>query len=357
MLPAVPSELPIQILAGPDALAELRDGGLDRERVRAFVGASGGPKWLVLHGLDRVLFPWLVAERNAPLHAIGSSIGSWRAACLTTDDPAAAIARMGEAYIQQRYEGRPAPSVVSAEGVRILTAALGERGHLGIGEHPRVRLHVVTARFRHLGAMEGRAQTLGLGVAALLNAVDRRALGGALQRVVFDAGGDPGPFSPFGALPTRHVALTDENALPALHASAAIPAVMSGVVDPPGAPRGTYRDGGVADYHFGPEIDVDEGLTLYPHFYAHMVPGWFDKALPWRRTRGLRRVVLIAPSDAHVASLPGGRIPDRKDFERMGDSERIDAWHRAVALGERMGAAFMELLESGRLGDVAKPLE
>ena len=45
--------------------------------VRAFVGASGGPKWLVLHGLDRVLMPWLLAEAR-PIHAIGSSIGSWR---------------------------------------------------------------------------------------------------------------------------------------------------------------------------------------------------------------------------------------------------------------------------------------
>ena len=47
----------LSILAGPKALAELREHGLSPARVRVFVGASGGPKWLVLYGLDRVLFP------------------------------------------------------------------------------------------------------------------------------------------------------------------------------------------------------------------------------------------------------------------------------------------------------------
>src|SRR5436190_1049199 len=179
----------LQIHAGPDALAELRDGGLRASRVRVLVGASGGPKWFVLHGLDRVLFPWL-------------------------------------------------------------------------------------------GALEGRAQLLGVGLAALVNALDRRALAATLERVVFDAGGDPGPFAPWRMLPTRHVALTAGNVRQALAASGAIPGVMSGVRDIPDAPLGTYRDGGVADYHFGAEIDPQDGLALYPHFYAELVPGWFDKALP-----------------------------------------------------------------------------
>jgi hypothetical protein len=152
------------------------------------------------------------------------------------------------------------------------------------------------------------------------------------------------------------VPLTASNALAALRASAAIPAVMAGVRDPHGAPKGTYRDGGVADYHFGSEIDRDHGLTLYSHFYPHLTPGWFDKALPWRRTRGLQRVVLLAPSPAHVARLPGGRIPDRNDFVRMSDTDRIAAWRRVIELGRQMGDELAELLDDKRAGQIATPL-
>lgn len=347
----------LSILAGPVALAELRDSGLRADRVRIFVGASGGPKWLALHGLDRVLFPWLLQGAREPVHVIGSSIGSWRAACIATPDPIEASDRLCEAYIEQRYSKKPTPADVSSTGESILRAMLGPRGVTPLLDHSKLRLHIVTARMRHLAASEGRAQQLGLGVAILLNAIDRRALAGVLERVVFDVGGDPGPFAPWRSLPTTHVTLTEHNAYAALTASAAIPSVMSGVRDPHGAPRGTYRDGGVADYHFGSEIDATDGLTLYPHFFSHLVPGWFDKAFSWRRTRGLARTVLIAPSAEHVATLPGGRIPDRDDFVRMDDATRIAAWRKVIALGHRMGEELAELIASGRIGAAARALE
>jgi hypothetical protein len=346
----------LSILAGPEAMTELRERGLRPERVRAFVGASGGPKWLALHGLDRVLFPWLLRGAQAPVHVLGSSIGSFRAATLASPDPERALARLCDEYIEQRYSARPSAREVSETGEKIMRAVLGAQGVAPLVDHPVLRLHIVTARMRHLGGLEGPIQQLGLLAAALLNALDRRALALALERVVFDAGGDPGPFAPWQSLPTRHVALTHENAWAAIHASAAIPAVMAGVRDPAGAPAGTYRDGGVADYHFGQEIDGREGITLYPHFYSYLVPGWFDKALPWRRTRGLRRTLLIAPSPSHVAALPSGKIPDRNDFVRMGDAERIRAWRQVIALGERLGDELMALIETGRIAQVAQPL-
>jgi len=346
----------LSILAGQDALAELRDGGLRPERIRNFVGASGGPKWLVLHGLDRMLFPWLLKRTQAPLHVVGSSIGSWRAAALATRNPAQALEHLCDEYIEQRYSKKPTPREISAGGERILSTTLGADGVAPLVNHPRLRLHIVTARMRHIGAREGALQQLGLGAAILFNALDRRALGLSLERVVFDAGGDPGPFAPWQGLPTTHVPLTVHNALAALYASAAIPAVMEGVRDPHGAPPGTYRDGGVADYHFGQEIDAPDGLTLYPHFYPHLVPGWFDKMLPWRKTRGLKRTILIAPSAEHVASLPGGKIPDREDFVTMTDSERITAWRKVIALGEVMGHELHSLLEGGRIAQVVQPL-
>jgi hypothetical protein len=346
----------LSILAGPDALAELRDGGLSPERVRVFVGASGGPKWLVLHGLDRVLFPWLVSGARAPVHAIGSSIGAWRVATLASEDPAAALERLCHEYIEQRYSARPSPREVTQGGEKILGAVLGSSGVAPLLRHRHLRLHIVTVRMRHLAALEGAGQKLGLAFAGLCNLVDRRALALSLERVVFDAEGDTAPFAPFASLPTRHVPLTEHNALSALYASAAIPAVMAGVRDPHGAPPGMYRDGGVADYHFGQEIDARDGLTLYPHFYPYLVPGWFDKALPWRRTRGLSRTLLIAPSREHVAALPGGKIPDRDDFVRMDDSTRIARWRQVIELGHRMGEEFMELVEGRRIGEAARAL-
>jgi hypothetical protein len=347
----------LSILAGADALAELRDGGLRPERIRGFVGASGGPKWLVLHGLDRVLFPWLLERTQAPLHVVGSSIGSWRAATLATRNPLQALEHLCHEYIEQRYSKKPAPREISAGGEKILSTVLGADGVAPLVDHKLLKLHIVTARMKHIGAREGALQQLGLGAAIVLNAIDRRALGLSLERVVFDAGGDPGPFAPWQALPTKHVPLTQHNALAALYASAAIPAVMEGVRDPHGAPAGTYRDGGVADYHFGHEIDAVDGLTLYPHFYPHLVPGWFDKVLPWRKTRGLRRTIVIAPSKEHVASLPGGKIPDRDDFVHMNDRERIAAWRKVISLGDRMADELNELLQANRLGAAAQALE
>lgn len=346
----------LAVLAGPDALAELRDGGLSAARVRVLVGASGGPKWIVLRGLDEVLFPWLLAGARAPVHAVASSIGSWRFACLCAKDPLAALGRFEKAYVdEQRYTRKPNVADVSAESARILKALLGDEGVDPLVEHAIVRLHVVTARFRHLGALEGGAQLAGLALAAALNAVARRALSVSVERVVFDAAGDPGPFVPWRHLSTRHVALTRDNAFAALSASAAIPAVMTGVRDPAGAPPGVYRDGGVADYHFGEEVDPGEGLALYPHFFSHLVPGYFDKLLSSRRTRNLRRTVILAPSDAFVASLPHGKIPDRKDFGAFRDDERRAAWQEVVRRSRELGEDFGELVESGRIGRVARP--
>ncbi|HVU00342.1 MAG TPA: hypothetical protein VHE30_01270 [Polyangiaceae bacterium] len=348
---------PLSILAGPDALAEIRDGGLSPEQVRVLVGASGGPKWIVLAGLDRVVFPWLLGSRGEPIHAIGSSIGTWRLAGLCSRDPLGALERLRIAYVEeQRYARGATAADVSAEAERILDAYLREEDVRSIVEHRRVRLHVVTARFRHLGALEGRAQLPALGLAALLNAVSRRALGVSVERVVFDAGGDPGPFGSFRELPTRRAPLTVENTRAALRASAAIPGVMQGLSDPTGAPRGVYRDGGVADYHFGVEIDPPEGIALYPHFYEHLVPGYFDKLLRHRRTRGLRRTVLVAPSSGFVASLPGSKIPDRTDFSRLPDRERIPAWRTVIERTRELGDAFHDLVESGKIRSVVAPL-
>jgi len=42
----------LTVKAGTRAIEFLRDGGLDAERIHVFAGASEGPKWLVLSGMD-----------------------------------------------------------------------------------------------------------------------------------------------------------------------------------------------------------------------------------------------------------------------------------------------------------------
>jgi hypothetical protein len=42
----------LTVKAGTRAIEFLRDEGLDAERIHVLAGASGGPKWLVLSGMD-----------------------------------------------------------------------------------------------------------------------------------------------------------------------------------------------------------------------------------------------------------------------------------------------------------------
>jgi hypothetical protein len=348
----------LTLLAGPDALRLIRERGLRADDVDILPGASGGPKWLVLAGVDRVLFGAFLQARTRPLHLIGSSIGSWRLACLAQRDPVAALRRFEEAYIDQRYPPRPPPELVSTTSARILEALLGEGGDEELLTHPWARLHVVTARCRGPAASEDpRLQTLGLALCALGNVVSRRTLGLHLERVLFHTAGDASPFTGLTDLPSRHLALTRENLRAALLASGAIPLVLSGVRIP-GAPAGVYRDGGVVDYHLDVDFGAGEGLVLYPHFYPYVVPGWFDKSLRWRRAgpANFRRALLVAPSPELVARLPGGKIPDRDDFARRSDAERVRAWRQVVAESERMGDELHALISTGRIAEHVRPL-
>ncbi len=99
---------------------------------------------------------------------------------------------------------------------------------------------------------------------------------------------------------------------------------------------------------------------LYPHFGERIVPGWFDKRLRWRRgdPERLRRVVLLAPSAEHLARLPHGRLPDRRDFERFAgdDAGREACWRRAMDASRRLGDELLERVERGRWDEVVQPV-
>jgi hypothetical protein len=347
--------LALRFRAGAAAYREIRAHGFDPSTVQTLVGASGGAKWLVLSQLDRVLIRRLVADRRTPLHLIGSSIGAWRFACYARRDPLAAIARLENAYLEQRYGARPSSAEVSAQSRAILAAMLGESGVAEILSHPSLHLHVVATRCRGPTASTRRRVLMaGLGIAAGANALDRRLLGVFFVRTLFHDARLRPPFEDAHGLTTKHVVLTADNLEDCILASGAIPLVLDGVRDIAGAPSGVYRDGGIVDYHFDAVL-ADEGrIALYPHFYGHVAPGWFDKHWPSRRARpgSLERVLLIHPSEEFVATLPWRRLPDRRDFGRLADEERLRGWRNVIEksrrLADELDAAWDEAL-AGRL--------
>ena len=350
----------LTLRAGPEALAIVRERGLRAEDVDVLPGASGGAKWLSIGGLDRFLFgEFLAGPRERPMHLIGSSIGSWRMACLAQRDPVKALARGHHAYIyDQRYPSKPTAAEVTRVLAGALDALLGPDGADEILAHPWARVHIITARGRWLAGSHRRfALMAGLALAAAGNFLSRRTLALQLERVIFHSCGDETPFAHLADLPTRHVPLTRENVRDALLASGSIPLLLEGVRVAGAPPGGIYWDGGVLDYHLDLDFGGGSGLVLYPHFYAHVVPGWFDKSLPWRRAPAFnfRRTLLIAPSDEYVASLPGRKIPDRRDFYGMPAEERMRRWQAVLDASERLGDELGELIERGRIADRVAP--
>jgi len=332
--------------AGARAAARLREEGLHGALFDTLVGASGGAKWLVLRALDDVLIDRVVKTRRRPLDTLGSSIGSFRHACFAQRDPAAAVARLADAYVEQAYDGVPTPETISRASEAILDHCLGPAGAAEIVSNADLRSHFVAARLRRdRGLDRGHRFRLQLAAGALWNALSRRRLDRAFERVVFaSAEASIG----FVDLPTRRVPLSAANLRKALLASGSIPLVMAGVNGIPDAP-GTHFDGGIVDYHFDFAFRRREGLVLFPHFFDRIVPGWFDQFLPWRapRARDLEDVVLIAPSDAFRASLPGAKIPDRSDFLALPTAERIRRWRAVIEHSRRLADELEELFARG----------
>jgi len=346
----------LRVLAGPGALAQLREQGLRPQDVAVIPGAAGGPKGLVLNRLDRHLFAKWLPSCGRTVHLVGASIGAWRMAAACMDDPDAALARLADDYVHADYASvagaRPSAEHLSSEFHRTLLAHF--QGHEArVLGHPRYRLHVVASRGRQLLSQDGRWRTpLGYLSAFAANLVARRALGGWLERVLFSDRRDPLPLR-LNDYRTRRVALNADNLIAAVLASCSIPFWMRAVHDIPGAPRGPYWDGGITDYHLHwPYSSLGDGLALYPHFQASVVPGWLDKSLRYRHrsTAALDKLVVLAPSPEWVASLPGGKLPDRSDLNTWARDvpARQAAWARAVAEGQRLADEFANLVEAGR---------
>jgi hypothetical protein len=340
----------LQIYAGPTALASIRANGIHPEQFKVMVGASGGPKWFVLFGLDRYLFGDFLPRRRDALYTLGSSAGAWRMCCFATADPVAAIERLAKLYSEEQYSDRPTTREITEKAELMLTGTLGPSGAAEIAANKTIHTTIIADRSRGLGSSRRKGlQAASLGAAALANIISRRSLSLFFERTLFSTLGAASPWSGEDDLRTASVQITEDNIVPAMMATGSIPYVLDGVRDIPGARPGLYWDGGITDYHLDMDYHAGEALVLYPHFSSAVIPGWFDKPLSWRRAQeaNLDRVVMITPSPSFVAGLPNGKIPDRNDFENLSAEERVRCWRLVLAASERMADDFAALVEHG----------
>ncbi len=346
--------------AGAGALESVKSHGFDLSSVGTIAGASGGAKWLVLSQLDRAILSNVVPKLQGPVHLLGSSIGAWRFACYAQDDPVAAIERFETAYIEQSFSDKPDVREITEKSRDIIELVLGSDGVRQILGHPLFRTHVMVVRSRHILASEVRwVLTFALLTAAVSNLISRRTLGLFFERALFFDARELPPFFNATGFPLRKTTLSPRNLKDAIVATGSIPLVLSGVRDIDGAVPGVYRDGGLIDYHHDLPHSEEQRLTLYPHFYDRIIPGWFDKKLDWRRPQAqhVDRTILISPSAEFVSRLPHGKIPDRTDFENFTTSERIKAWRGCVQACEQLADEFSEIIEKDQLAAHLQPLD
>lgn len=347
--------------AGARARRLIAREGLDPAFIRVIPAASGGPKWLGLVQLDRaILSAWFVGDQarfGRPIHVIGSSIGAWRMACYAQADPLAAFERFSAYYLDYRFGDVATSEIFLRDWRETLGIILDGNAPNEILSHPYFRTNIMAVRSRGLTAADRRSvQTLALAVMGLANLVSRRTLKYGFERTLFHDARDRAPFFGIADFPIQRVPLSASNLADALLATATIPVFMHAVRGIAGAPAGAYRDGGLIDYHFdipflpdNPETSGERGIVFYPHFRNRIVPGWFDKKLPWRKAKreNLEDVLLVAPSREFLETLPHGKIPDRGDFTALDNDTRLAYWRRVVAETERMADEFLEVLEHG----------
>jgi hypothetical protein len=363
VLPAIiPPMSALTFHAGPAALARIRAHGLRAADIAAMPAAAGGPKGLVFRALDQWVFGnWFPASPRERI-LIGSSIGAWRMAAACQRDPVKAFARLGELYSGQRYTStKPSQEQID----EVVQGLLSEfvRGHEDdIVNHPHYRLQVLAVRGKRALEAPGHryAEMRGFAAAALHNIASRDKLALLMDRVVIGDRRLDAPWlkESFDRFTTHFTPLGRENLASSLLASGTLPMLMKPVRDIAGAPPGHYWDGGIIDYNLAlpyarMEAREPGAIVLYPHFSEHIVPGWLDKAMPWRRTaRGPNRgwldnVLIVAPSKEFLGQLPRGKIIDRSDFKFYGlnHDARIQAWRRAMDEGERLRDAFAAFVD------------
>ena len=338
----------IDIVAGKNAAKIINEQGFRPELFTSFLGASGGPKWFTLFGLDKYIFGEFFKNRTQPLNLIGSSAGAFRSACFAQNDPVAAIERLAKSYSQTRYSSnKPTPAEITIKARALLEDVFGDNGVTEIINNPVFKAHFIVAKSNGFIASENKLiQLLGLSKSYMLNRVNRKLLGSQYERFIFGAPNSNLSITDSYNFKTQNIALNQTNLKDALLASGSIPLVMQGIKNIAGSPQGMYRDGGIIDYHFDVKIN-NPGLILYPHFNSDPKAGWFDKNLKRKvAPQNYDNVVMITPSKEFVAGLPYGKIPDRNDFTDLDADTRIKYWNIVFSETERLAEAFDKKLKN-----------
>lgn len=337
----------LEIYAGETALKTIQQNGFSPDLFSTFLGASGGPKWFTLFGLDKYIFGEFFKPRTQTLNVIGSSAGAFRAACFTQDDPVAAIKCLAKNYSETVYSDKAKPAEITLKGRALIEQLFGEQGIDEIINNPVFKAHFIVAKSNGLVASENPfLQGLGLLKSMISNGIGRPLLKHQYERYIFHTPGSQLNLFDPDNIPTQNMTLSPDNMKDALLASGAIPMVMQGIRNIADCPKGTYRDGGIIDYHFDFKVKTP-GLTLYPHFSSVLKAGWFDKKLSRQvRIENYDTTVLLCPSAKFVAALPFKKIPDRTDFTTMKPAQRLVYWRQVFADSELLAEEFKQFYQA-----------
>jgi len=349
----------LTIYAGSNALKTIQAHGFKQELFTNFLGASGGPKWFTLFGLDKYLFGEFFKNRTTELNIVGSSAGAFRAACFAQKDPVAAITRLADKYAHTVYSDKPSVAEISQSAVDMLDHLFGKTGIEEIINNNTFKAHFIVAKSKGLTSYENKfAQGSGLLASMLLNKVDRKLLAFQYQRYIYRPSSSQLKINDPYSLPSHYIDFTKDNINKALLASGSIPLVMSGIKNIANSPEGTYRDGGIIDYHFDFTLDTstlenkssknkdDTGeLTLYPHFTNQPKAGWFDKNSSRKvLAKSYDNTVLLVPSAKFIDALPYNKIPDRNDFKNLPAKARIKYWLTVLDETDRLADSLNHLI-------------
>jgi len=344
----------LEIYAGSNALKTIQKHGFKQELFTNFLGASGGPKWFCLFGLDKYLFGDFFKNRSTELNIVGSSAGAFRAACFAQNDPVAAIERLADKYSHTVYSEKPDLAEITKTAIDLLDYVFDDTGPNEIIANDIFKAHFIVAKSNGLVSFENKLiQMAGLISSILLNKIDRRLLNVQYERFVYHSPLSTVKIDDPYKLNTQYVDLNINNIRKALLASGSIPYVMEGIKNIPGSPKGMYRDGGIIDYHFDFLLENTNkninneinNLTLYPHFNAEPKAGWFDKSSSRKvLAKNYDNIVLMCPSKAFIASLPFQKIPDRNDFKNIDADTRIKYWQTVLSETDKLADHFNEFL-------------
>ena len=358
----------LRIIAGDRARRHIEQHGLSPLDVQAIPGAAGGPKGLILQGLDHFLFgDWfnaahLSARQQAgvkPLQLLGASIGAWRMAAAASSEPVTALKRLADQYCDaQRYPKGVDRHTISDVCQSMVNAVVGDQAQsMSLPQSKELLVWVNRGLPPLHHARQARARKRGFAAAVLANGLNRDKLAHYFERWIFHSPGAAVDWleQPFDRIPTHSAPLGEVNIRQALLASGSIPFVLNPIhtiAQANGAEnayQGPFWDGGLTDYHLALPYHRLDGLVLYPHFANTVTPGWLDKFLKLRKARPdwMSNVVLLCPTDEFVKNLPAGKIPDRSDFKRYGlnHDQRLAHWRHAIAESHRLAEEFAHWAE------------